>query len=87
MKKMIATLCAALLLAGCSNPMTHEGKTYDSYGLISSNEKSDKVCYKTNITDVVLGVIFFETIIVPIYTFGFDMYEPQKMKDQNGECN
>lgn len=67
----------ALLLVSCAEPKTIDGKTYQTYGLLNSDEfKSDSIAYKPSVGSVIVGVIFFETIIAPIYIFGFDLYEP-----------
>lgn len=88
MKKLVTTLMIALSLAGCSSNFKTPEKTYEPYGLINeSNKKSDKVCYETNIGDVALGVIFFETIVAPIWVFGFDVEQPTSMKDpKTNDC-
>jgi hypothetical protein len=77
----------ALALAGCSSSFHSNGKTYEPYGLVNQNtQKSDKACYEISFADVAMGVIFIESIIVPIYIVGWDMYEPVKEK-KNGSCN
>lgn len=86
MKKLITIGMMALALAGCSSSLTVDGNTYHPYGLLNSEKKSDKVCYDTSVGDVILGVLFIETAIVPIYVFGFNVKEPVKMKDKNGNC-
>lgn len=88
MKKLITTAMMALALAGCSHSLTTPDHTYKPYGLINDTKKSDKVCYDTNVADVILGVIFMETIVAPIYIFGFNVEEPTSLKDpKTGECN
>jgi uncharacterized protein YceK len=87
MKKIVTTLMVALALAGCSSPLTSGGRTYEPYGLFNDEKKSEQVCYETNTSDVVFGVLLVETIIVPVTTFGFDFKEPKRMKDSNGNCN
>jgi outer membrane murein-binding lipoprotein Lpp len=89
MKKLIASamIAASLVLSGCSNSLMINGKTHEPYGLLNVEKKSDKICYETNVADVALGIIFIETVIVPVYTFGFDLKEPKRAVDQNGDCN
>lgn len=88
MKKLITSglIAMSLALSGCSDALNTNGTTYHPYGLLNSEKKSDQVCYDTNVADVVLGVIFIETAVVPIYVFGFNVKEPVKLKDKNGNC-
>jgi len=79
MKKVIAVLLivAALCSAGCSSSKNIDGKEYKPYGLLDADDyKSEKVQYKPSIPGMICGVIFFETIVAPIYIFGFDIMEP-----------
>ena len=79
MKRCIAALLAAtLLLTGCEeNRKTIDGITYDTFGLITAADKQNpNIEYDVEWGNVVLAVIYFETIIAPIYVFGFDLFEP-----------
>lgn len=86
MKKLFTTALMALSLAACSSNLTVENTKYESYGLLSPSKEDKKVCYKANTGDVILGVLFIETVIAPIYIFGFDVFEPVAMKDAAGNC-
>jgi len=80
MKKIIA-IAAALSLSACGDPKTIDGVYYDTYGLFSKDEvRSDKVQYKLVMGNVVWGALLFETVIAPIYFFGFSLYEPVGLK-------
>lgn len=41
MAKLIALVLACALLAGCAEPKTICGVTYDSYGLLNSDDKKN----------------------------------------------
>lgn len=89
MKKFLLAAAAAsmLMLSGCGRPIEHEGKEYPTYGLINeSTSKSDKMCYETSIGNVVWGVILVETIIAPIYFFGFSLFNPIGPVGVDGSC-
>jgi hypothetical protein len=81
MKKVLCLLLfgsmIVFLLSGCGSSKVIDGKEYTTYGLLNEpSMKNDKIEYRTIVGNVILGVILCETIIVPIYFFGFDMYEP-----------
>jgi len=88
MRKSIAVLlivCALLTVIGCSKPKDirfSDGstRTVPPYGLINELSKDGKqdmdVVYKISVGDVVLSVIFCETIIIPIISLGYNLWEP-----------
>lgn len=81
MKKLLLALTAALALTGCTNNLHVNNQTIQSYGLLNRDEKrSDRVCYELSIGNLLWGAVLVETIIGPIYFFGFDLYEPTRLK-------
>lgn len=65
------------VLSGCARDLHACGKTYTSYGLLNADEwKNPNIQYKVAWGNVILGVLFFETVIAPIYFFGFSLFEP-----------
>lgn len=87
MKKLIlATLIACSMLAGCGEDdrKTIDGITYGPYGLFNAaDDKNPNIQYDLSGWNLFLGVIFSETLIVPIYIFGFDIMVPVGKKDPN----
>ena len=91
MKKLIvAILISAIALAGCGNPRTitvsGADKEYPTYGLLNPDDKSDSVCYKISVGNVVWSIILIETIVAPIYFVGFSLWEPIAAKPASGNC-
>jgi len=88
MRKFITVLVAAALgLSACTQPAAIQGKTYPAYGLLNEDtNKSDKVCYEASAGSIVAGIILVETIIAPVYFFGYDLYQPVHAKAANGGC-
>lgn len=89
MKRLTIALVLAGLLVGCGQPqtLTIDGKIkeYPTYGLFNSDEKkSDKVCYELSIGNTIWGVLLFETIIAPVYFFGFSLFNPVSPKGPKG---
>lgn len=77
LKTLTALGCSALMLVGCSNPKVIDGHTYKPYGLLNAQAEHDPaISYKMNVGDLILGALLVETIIVPIYVFGFNIQEP-----------
>ena len=87
MKKFIAgTLVVACLfgLFGCANPKTINGVKYDTYGILNaSDKKNPNISYEVSVGNIIWSAILVETIIVPIYFIGFDLYEPIGVKNPN----
>lgn len=87
MKKAIifVMMLAILGLFGCGSKMEINGKEYDTYGLLNRDaERSSCIKYKVITGNVVWGILLSETVVAPIYFFGFSMYEPVGLK---GNCN
>lgn len=77
MKKQMITLLLSLILilqVGCGNTMVRNGYEYDTVGVLSS--KNAMVKYDIIWGNVIMGGLFFSTIIAPVYFFGFSMEEP-----------
>ena len=80
MKKILMLLVlACVLFVSCSKEqkMVINGKetTVVPYGWANSNEKNDSVVYKVSVNDVIVSIIFSETIIVPIISTGWYIFE------------
>lgn len=81
MKKLLLALVATVTLTGCTNNLHVNNRTFESYGLLNRDEKrSDYVCYELSVGNTLWGAALFETIVGPIYFFGFDLYEPKRLK-------
>ena len=93
MKKAIVFIfISGLLLAGCgeSKQLGEDSarKLYPAYGII--NEKSNRsrhVCYEIPLLNILAGILLVETVFVPVYIIGWDLYEPVRLKREQGdEC-
>ena len=84
MKRAICILVAAsVLLAGCAKPAVVCGVEYGSYGLLNSDDKKNPdVEYEVVWGNVVWGALLAETIIAPIYFFGFSIFQPVGPKSE-----
>lgn len=83
MKKINLLFVVLILLVACSDTKTINGVKYDTYGLINQDDKKNKtIQYKVCWGNVVWGVILIETVIAPIYFFGFDMFEPVQVNPE-----
>jgi len=85
MKKLIVLLVIVSgLLMSCSEPKKFNinGKEtlVEPYGLINPEEKNDSIVYKISKEDIVLSLIFSESLIVPVVSIGFYLYQPVEKK-------
>ena len=75
--RIACVVAVAIALAGCSKSKVICGKEFKPYGLLNTDDyKNAHVHYKPVIGNAILGIVFIETIIAPIYFFGFDVLEP-----------
>lgn len=74
----------ALMFVGCGQSKRIDGKEYKTVGLIEmyappnviGHDYDKNIKYEICWGNVIWGAIFSETIIMPIYFFGFSMYNP-----------
>jgi len=75
---------ATVLFTSCadSKEFIIDGKevTVEPYGWFDLDAKHDSIEYKVNGGNIVLDIIFCETIIVPIFLTGDQLYEPVRKK-------
>ena len=81
MKKLICIILVGFTLIVCADEMTIDGVTYDTYGFLNKEENKDpNIKYEVSIGNVIWSCILVETIIAPIYFFGFSLLEPIGIK-------
>jgi hypothetical protein len=80
-KKIAALVCSGLLLCACADNKVINGREYETYGLINQEDKKDpSVKYSVSWGNVFWGCALAETIIAPVYFFGFSLWEPEHYK-------
>lgn len=74
-------------LVGCARTKVIEGVEYDTYGLLNKDEKqSPNIQYELVWGNIIWGAILCETVVAPIYFFGFSIWEPVgKKSDIKGQ--
>lgn len=89
MKKLLVVLLTivSLILTGCSDSkkLIVDGKevNVEPYGLFNQDTKRvDGVVYKISPTNVIVGLIFSETVVVPVYIVGWDLLEPDRAENK-----
>jgi hypothetical protein len=83
-KKYFIYILLLMFIFGCGHNMTINGKERKTIGLINValNDptlfeiKHPDTKYKVIWGNVIWGALLFETIIAPIYFYGFSMFEP-----------
>jgi hypothetical protein len=75
MKKLLLIVCATAILAGCT--------TRTDYGdcVGAGEDKNPALTYKLDIWNTFLGILFVETIIVPIVVVANELYCPVGKKE------
>ena len=77
---LVIVLCFSLV--SCGKPKTINGVTYDTCGLLNSDEKKNpNIEYEVCWGNVIWGCILIETLVAPIYFFGFALFNPVRVKN------
>jgi major membrane immunogen (membrane-anchored lipoprotein) len=78
---LVLVSCLALTACGADNK-TIDGITYGTYGVANQTEmKNPNIQYEMSGWSIFWSIIFCETVIVPVYFIGWDLYEPVGKKD------
>lgn len=90
MKTTFLLLFISFFLFGCAEDkaLVLNGKSVyaESYGLFNEEaKKRDDVVYQISPGSVVVSIITFETVVIPVYILGWDLYEPVRMKTETNE--
>ena len=79
---LIATLLAASMLSACGNDKTIDGKHYETFGFANEESMRDpKILYEVSAGSVIWAIVLCETIIVPVYVIGWDLWQPVKVRE------
>jgi len=82
-KKFFLALAIVVSLVSCADKKTINGIEYRPYGFLNeSTAKNDSVQYALSGWAVASGVVFFELVVPPIYTFGFNLWQPIGLKSE-----
>jgi len=79
MKRALVALAvaAAVALSGCAGSLRTPAAPYKPYGIANEDVvKQPNVKYEISAGSVIVAIILCETIIVPVYVIGWDLYEP-----------
>ena len=78
---ILSVLSAVALATMTADEKTIAGVTYQPYGLFNDDAVKDpKVQYEVSLGSVIVACIFSETLVVPVYIVGWDLYEPVRLK-------
>ena len=79
-RNLLAVIMILLMCVSCadSKQLTINGKEtiVEPYGWMNQENKKEDVIYKINVGNMVLNVLFFETVVVPVWLSGTELYEP-----------
>jgi hypothetical protein len=86
MNKFLIIILILSTITACGDSKVIDGKQYETYGLINRDEvRNPKIEYQLITGNVVWGIILFETVVAPVYFFGFSIYEPiEKIPPEKG---
>jgi hypothetical protein len=83
MKKLIlavALIAATVGLSGCGGDRVN-GQYYNAYGIFNEDAAKDpNIVYQVSPVSVIVAILLSETIVVPVYVVGWDLFEPVRVK-------
>ena len=85
MKLTSIILILLVFMSSCAQTKVCHGVQYEPYGLFTKDQKKENVEYRKKVSNVLLGIIFIETIIVPIMVWGFNLWEPVECNEKKNE--
>lgn len=77
MKKLISLCILAATLTACAQDNQY-GKAYGFAN--QETKKNPDAIYEWNLGSVICGAIFCETLVVPIYVIGWNLFEAKGIK-------
>jgi hypothetical protein len=86
MKKLILAglACVTLTLSACADPKVINGKEYQPYGFANEQTRKDpNIVYEIPAANWIVGIVFSETLLVPGYIIGWDLFEPVGVKSKD----
>lgn len=92
MKKLLIILTILIISTSCADSKYFKVKNefgetetilVKPYGFANMNDKIEGIEYEPSIGNIVLDVLFLETIVVPIYLIGWQYYEPVGLETEN----
>jgi len=85
MKKLILLAVFVLMIfASCSENkefvVNGKNTVIKPYGIFNMKTANDSIVYELSMPDVVLSAVFSETLVVPLVSCGFYLWEPISKK-------
>jgi len=80
---VVVSIALVFMLTACGSNKVINGKEYKTVGVLSElidEGKQPGIKYEIIWGNVILGIILVETIVAPIYFFGFSCAEPVGLK-------
>ena len=78
--KLLSVLMLLVLLTSCGSPLQVDGKTYECLGVHERSEKLSNLEYEIVTGNIVLDIVFSETIVVPAILLLTEFECPVKVK-------
>lgn len=77
----LALAAVALSLTACAQPRVINGHEAQPYGIVNEEtRKEPNVQYELSAGSVIVAIIFIETVFMPAYIIGWDLYKPVRAK-------
>lgn len=87
-KAILMMLVVALSFSSCAEKKTfqkNDGTTFTAspYGWANKEERIDGVDYEISVPNIILSVVFSETIVCPVVLTAIELWEPVSYTEAN----
>ena len=82
---MALAFASTMALTACgADERTIDGVTYGTYGVFNQDEmRNPNIQYELSGWSIFWSVLLCETVVVPVYFIGWDLYQPVGKKNPN----
>ena len=77
---LITIIILLLFIVGCGNSKNIQRTWFETKGVLINDEKHPCIHYEIILGNVFWGIVLLETLMAPIYFFGWSIFEPKHEK-------
>jgi flavoprotein len=80
-RKAMLIAATVLSLSSCGADLTINGNHYDTFGIANEEANRDpRIVYEISAGSVIWAILLCETVVVPVYIIGWDLWQPVRAK-------
>jgi hypothetical protein len=80
---LVLIVCVAMMFVGCASPKNINGKVVKPQGIFTIDDKDPNIHYQVSMGNVIWSIVGIETVIIPVWLIGWQLWEPGYAKQAN----